>query len=292
MDFKKLLNEDTHKILSEESLNAIQEAYDTQVQASVTAALEEQDEQYAEKLKALVQKIDESHTAKLKKLVEALDKNNASKLMKVVKLFKRDSGKEADKFKAQIVESVSNYLDEYLEEVVSKKDFEKAIKNENAYQVLQKMREALAVDSVMMKESVKGAVIDGKSKIDEKNKENEALKKEIQTLKEQNEKLMVNMLLEEKTSKLPESKKRFMRKAMQDKPYKFIEENFDYTLNMFEKQEKAKLQTLKEEAESKRKVKPDVVPKQKVIEEKVNNNIEEQHGDMYIDVLSKTWNPK
>ncbi len=291
MDFKKLLNEDAQKILTEESLTAIQEAYDNQVQASVTAALEEQDEQYASKLKELVQKIDESHTTKLKKLVEALDKNNTSKLMKVVKLFKRDSGKQAEQFKMQLVESVSSYLDEYLNEVVSKEDFEKAIKNENAYKILGNLREALAVDSIMMKDSIKDAVLDGKKKLEEKSNEAEEIRKELQMIKEENEKLKIHMLLEEKTSKLSESKKRFMRKALQDKSYKFIKENFDYTLRMFEKQEKERLTTLKEEAVNKRQVKPDVVPKQKVIEEKVNNR-EEEHGNMYLDALSRTWEAK
>lgn len=99
------------------------------------------------------------------------------------------------------------------------------------------------------------------------------------------------MLLENKTAKLPESKKNFIRKALQDKSLKFIEENFDYTLRLFEKQETQKLAVLKEDALNKRTVKPDVVKIEKVIEEKVNNN-NDTHSDMYVDVLSKAWNSK
>jgi hypothetical protein len=80
------------------------------------------------------------------------------------------------------------------------------------------------------------------------------------------------MFLEAKTSKLPETKKNFLRKALQDKSLKFIEENFDYTLRLFEKQETSKLKVLKEEALQSRTVKPDVAPIQKVVAEKVNNN--------------------
>lgn len=108
---------------------------------------------------------------------------------------------------------------------------------------------------------------------------------------EENEKVKVKSLLESKTAKLPETKKNFVRKALQDKSLKFIEENFDYTVRLFDKQEKAKLETLKEEALNKREIKPDVVPFQKIIEEKVNTNVD-SYGDQYLDVLSKVWNPK
>jgi hypothetical protein len=95
-------------------------------------------------------------------------------------------------------------------------------------------------------------------------------------------------LLESKISKFPESKKGFLRRALSDKSVKFIEENFDYTVRLFDKQEKSKLQTLKEDAISKREVKPDFVPvakTEKVIEEKVNTTTSLK--DDYLSVLSR-----
>jgi hypothetical protein len=142
-----------------------------------------------------------------------------------------------------------------------------------------------------MNPSVKTAVLDGKSQIDKLTSENVELKKQYKALYESNQKTEVSMLLENKTAKLPESKKNFIRKALQDKSLKFIEENFDYTLRLFEKQETQKLAVLKEDALNKRTVKPDVVKIEKVIEEKVNNN-DDTHSDMYVDVLSKAWNSK
>lgn len=291
MILKNLLSEDVQKILSEDSLNAIQEAFDNKVKLTVEAALLEQDDLYAKKLETLVNSIDQDHTKKMKKLVEAVDKNNASKLVKIVKLYQQDSLKESVKFKNQLVNSISAYLDEYLNEAVDKKDFEQAVKNKTAFNVLENLRGVLAVGSVMMKESVKDAVLDGKSQIDKLQKENAELKTQFKALYEANQKTEVKALLEEKTAKLPEAKKNFIRKALQDKSLKFIEENFDYTLRLFERQEKSKLEVLKEEALNKRVVKPDVVPTQKIIEEKLNTN-DDTHGDMYIDVLSKAWTPK
>lgn len=177
MSLKNLLSEDVQNILSPESLDAIQEAFDKKVELSVEAALIEQDNLYAEKLETLVNAIDKDHTTKMKKLVEAVDKNNASKLVKLVKAFKRESVVESAKFKNQLVESISMYLDTYINEAIDKKDIEQAVKNKTAYNVLEKFRNALAVDSVLMKESVKDAVLDGKSQIDALQKENAELKK-------------------------------------------------------------------------------------------------------------------
>jgi hypothetical protein len=120
---------------------------------------------------------------------------------------------------------------------------------------------------------------------------NTELKTKLNKLTESYQKIEVKSLLEEKTAKLPETKKNFIRKALQDKSVKFINENFDYTLRLFDKQEKEKLVYLKEEAINNRSVKPDVVPKQKIVEESLNNNID-THGDMYITELSKTWGTK
>lgn len=120
---------------------------------------------------------------------------------------------------------------------------------------------------------------------------NTELKTKLNKLTESYQKIEVKSLLEEKTAKLPETKKNFIRKALQDKSVKFINENFDYTLCLFDKQEKEKLVYLKEEAINNRSVKPDVVPKQKIVEESLNNNID-THGDMYITELSKTWGTK
>lgn len=285
-NLKNLFSEDVQKILTDESLAAIESAFNEKVQINVEAALLEQDDMYAEKLKVLIGAIDKDHTTKLKRLVEALDKSSAAKFVKIVKLYERDSKKDFVKFKKRLVESISSYLEEYLSETVGKQEIAKAVKNTSAYNVLENMRKVLAVDSVMMKESVQEAVIDGKNQIDLLKQENAELKKQFKALYEQNQRTEVAALLESKVSKFPEAKKNFIKKALEDKSAKFINENFDYAVRLFDKQEKSKLQILKEDALEKRVVKPDFVQPQKtekVVEEKVNKNI-----SGYLDVLNKT----
>ena len=289
MSLKKLFTDDVQKILTEESLTAIQEAFDAKVNLNVETALLEQDAIYAKKLENLVTTLDKDRSRKLKRVVEAVDKNHGSKLINIVKKYERSGKQEAKVFKKQVVESVSAYLDEYLSESINSEDLAQAVKNKTAFDVLENLRNVLAVDSIMMKESVKSGILDGKNKMDKLIKENKELKQTFKALYEANQKTEVSMMLENKTSKLPESKKNFIRKALGDKSLKFIEENFDYTLRLFEKQEKVKLVSLKEEAINQRQVKPDVIPQQKVIVEKLNTS---EPTDMYVQELTRTWNAK
>jgi hypothetical protein len=288
-NLKNLFTEDVQKVLTDETLTAIEEAFNEKVDLNVESALLEQDEIYAGKLKTLIDTIDKDHTKKMKRLIEAVDKSNASKLVKIVKLYERDSKVDAKRFKKTLIESISTYLDEYLKESINAEDFSQAVKNKTAFNVLKNLQKVLAVDSAMIKESVQEAVIDGADQIATLKKENVELKKQFKSLYEQNQRTEVGSLLESKVSKFPESKKNFVKKALGDKSVKFIEENFDYTVRLFDKQEKSKLQTLKEEAISKREVKPDFVPQpkiQKVVEEKVNNTNSNLKND-YLAALSR-----
>jgi hypothetical protein len=286
---KQLFSEDVQKVLSEETLAAIEQAFNHKVDLSVEAALLEQDEIYATKLANLIESIDKDHTAKMKLIAESIDKSNAKKLQTLSKIYEKANKKEAAKFKAQLVESISSYLDEYLKESLDNLGIEEAVKNKNAYVVLENLRGVLAVDSAVMKDSIKDAMIDGKKQIDTLAKENVDLKKKYEALLEQHEKMKVTSILEEKTAKFSEDKKKFVRKALSDKSPKFIEENFDYVSRLFDKQDKSRRENLKEEAIKSRKVVPDFVASKvdkKVIEEKKSESVNPLEND-YLSVLSK-----
>lgn len=291
MSLKNLFSKEVQNILTQESVDAIENAFNKKVELAVESALQLQDDEYSDKLKKLIDVLDKDRTKKMKRVVEAVDKNNAAKLVKLVNLYERSSRKEAAKFKKQIVETVGLFIDEYISKAVNGQDIEQAVRNKTAYNILENIRNVLGVDLALMNSSIKGAVLDGKGKIDTLEEENTQLKNKLNKLTEAYQRIEVKSLLEEKTAKLPEAKKNFIRKALNDKSVKFINENFDYTLRLFEKQEKQKLATLKEEAINNRSVKPDVVPTQKIIEESLNNN-DDSHGDMYINELSKTWGTK
>jgi len=288
MKIKDLLNEDVVKIMSEDTLVAIQEAFDKKVELTTEAALVAQDELYAEKLDQLIKTIDRDHSVKMKRIVSAIDQDRTQKLLKVVKKYETALNEGSQGTVAHVVGAVSSYLDSFLEESFSKDDFSKAVKNTSAMNVLERLRNTLAVDSVMMKESVQEAVLDGKSKIDNLHNENVELKKQLRVLEENFNAVRVNALIEEKISKMSDDKKSFVRKTLKDKSFDFISENFDYVSRLFDKKEKEKIKSITEDAK-KRKIDVDFIPEQqKVVVESINNNNDDAY-DPYVSELAKVF---
>ena len=263
---KDLLPKELQDVLTEESVSIIETALKEKVELSVEAALTSQDELYAEKLEELVTRIDSDHTSKMHTVVEAVDKNNANKLVQVIRKYETELNEGASGFKDQLVESISSYIEEYIDEAMPVAAIEEATKNKTAYSVLTNLRSVLAVDSSLMSESVKEAIVDGKSQIDELRSEFAKIKQENEHLKEAYNKTSAKLVLEQKVSSYSDKKAVYLKKVLSDKSAKFITENFEYTARLFDKKEKEQMAVIREEAISNRTVKADAP---KIVEEKV-----------------------
>lgn len=257
MKVSTLLTDEAKQVLTEESLQAIEEAFTSKLELTVESALAQQDDLYASKLKQLISAIDKDHTTKLKRVVEAIDKNNTNKLVKVIKKYEAELTTEAKNFKETLVESISNYLEEFIDEAIPSEAITEATKNRTAREVLGNLRKVLAIDSALMSESVQDAVVDGKKQIDELSKRVEELTKENALIKESYFKTKSALILESKTSGLSDKKREYIKRVLGDKTPKFIEENFDYTLRLFDKKEQERINIIKEQAFNERKVKAD-----------------------------------
>jgi len=257
MKVSTLITDEAKKVLTEESLQAIEEAFTKKLDLTVESALAQQDDLYAKKLKQLISAIDKDHTTKLKRVVESIDKNNTGKLVKVVKKYEKELTNEANSFKETLVESISSYLEEFIDEAIPTEAISEATKNRTAREVLGNLRKVLAIDSALMSESVQDAVVDGKKQIDELTKKVEGLSKENALIKENYLKTKSALILESKTSSLSEKKREYIKRVLGDKSPKFIEENFDYTLRLFDKKEQERIDIIKEQAFNERKVKAD-----------------------------------
>jgi hypothetical protein len=268
---QELLPESLKEILTEDNVQSVEAAIKEKIELTVETALTNQDELYSEKLEELVGAIDKDHTSKLKRVVTAVDSNNAQKLVKVVKKYENDLNDSAGEFKTTLVESISNYLEEYIDETVPQRAIEEATRNRTATEVLSNLRKVLAVDSTLMSESVKDAVVDGKNQISELTYKLEEVEKENKQLLEAFKVTKAQLFLEQKTTGIAEKKKEYLIKVLGDKSPKFIEENFDYTARLFDKKEHEKLKIIKEEAFVKRKVKADA-PKVEISEKKIIRN--------------------
>lgn len=249
---KDILKEATQGMLTEESLDEIQGAFDQAVDEKVTLhvekALMEQDEDYSNKLTELLETIDTDHSAKLEKVVQAIDKNHAQKLATVVKHYTTQLTEAADDFSSEVVSKVSDYLDLYLEENVPAQEIAEAVKNKKAQGLLEQLRHTLGVDFALSQDTIKEAIIDGKNQISEATATNEQVAKENKELKESLQTVQAELILERKTAELPEAKKNYIVKVLGDKSPEFITENFEYTLKMFDKSEEERLEELQEEA--------------------------------------------
>jgi len=268
---KQLVPKEAAKVLTEDSVNTIEQAIKDKVELQVEVALTQQDDLYAEKLHELVTAIDKDHTSKLNRVVEAVDYNNANKLIKVIKRYENELNHKASGFKDTLVESISDYLEEYVDETIPAKAILEATQNRTAKEVLANLRKVLAVDSTLMSESVKEAVVDGKSQIDNLDQKVTKLEKENKQLKEAYTTTKADLILESKTAHLSGKKKEYMIRILSDKSPKFIAENYDYTERLFDKKERERISVIKEEAFTRRKVKADA-PRPKISEKKKVRN--------------------
>lgn len=271
-------------VLSEETLDTIEQAFNESVQTKaeelaqlrVEKALIEQDEEHSIKLEKLLEAIDADHTNKLKRVVGALDKNHAQKLVALVEKFRNEIDGDAKMFKESLVDNISNYIDLYIEKAIPTESIEEAVKNKHAMTVLESLRKSLSIDNALSNTQVREAVIDGKRQIDEASERMAELEKENNLLKEQTAEKDAKILIEQLTEGLPSVKKRHIEKVFTGKSVEFINENFNYTLDMFDKSETDKLNTLKESATAGKKIadRP-VSEKKQVVKESVETQIEQ-----------------
>jgi hypothetical protein len=247
-----VLKEATKDILSPESLTAIEKTFNEQVETKVALhvekALNEQDADYTSKLQKLLEAIDADHTKKLNKVYNAVCENHAAKLQGIVNKYEAALNTEAVGFKNTLVENLSKYIDLYIDEKIPAAAINEAVKNKRAVSVLNGLREALAVDSVVSNSSVKEAVIDAKGQINEATQKLDTVLSENAALKSQLDKLNTNTFLTAKTEGMEESKKSALIKILGNKPYEFVKENFEYTSKMFEKTEAERIEAITQEA--------------------------------------------
>jgi len=265
-DISTILKEATKDILSEESLKAVSEAVEAKVNLAVEAALVQQDEEYSSKLEKVLEAIDADHTAKLTKIVARIDEVHASqfqkalnkidvdhsfKLKKLIGLYENALKGGADEFKKSVVDNVSSYLELYLDKAIPSEQIAEATQNTRNTKIIDEIKRLVSLDETFVNENVKEALVDGKKQIDEANARAAQAAKNAQLLSEKVEKLETSLLLEKKVSTLPANKRNYVQRVLAEKSAQYINENFNYVLEMYDKREEENLQTLKESTKPK-----------------------------------------
>lgn len=283
----QVLKEATQGLLTDESLSAIENAFTQAVndktQLHVEQALVKQDEEYASKLKGLLEAIDTDHSQKMIRIAEAIDQNNAKKLTHVVNRYRKALYTEAKTFEKQLVKMISVYMEKYLDASIPKNSINEAVRNRQAYVVLENLRRTLAIDSSLMKESVREAVVDGKKQINEAHNELENLRLQNEELQRRLDRSNAELVFEQKTAHLSDKKRNYARKVLSGKSAQFIAENLDYTIGLFEKSEQERVDVLKEQAMFQTTANEETP----IIVEQTRSTIVEESGDTVSNYLSE-----
>ena len=245
MSIKELIKNIDPEVITEETATVIAEAFEKAVEEKskqraeleVQNALLKIDEEHAAKLQKLIDAIDLDHTNKLQQVVAAINENHATKLTKIIKKYDGMVEERAQQFSSKLVGEISNYLDLYLEKTIPSFQLEEAIANTYAKDTLAKIKKIISIDPEYINENVKEALVTGKKAIDElKTQLNESVKDNIR-INQELKNAKATLVLEEKTKDLPSRKKEYVTRLLGNKDASYIEENFNYVVEMFEKDE-------------------------------------------------------
>ena len=251
-DITTLLKEATKDLLSEQTLGDIKAAFDAAVDGAVRIhvekALQEQDEDYSGKLEKLLEAVDADHTNKLERVVEAIDISHSSKLNQIVEAYEAQISGDAASFKDSLVTNLDKYLELYLEEKIPTKMVQEAVENTRSAKLLAEVRTLLGVDMAMASESIREAVLDGQTIIEDYKKSLASIQKQYKSLNENFQSQSAELILEKSSAELPDNKKSYMKKMLSGKSADYITENFNYVLDLFDKKEEDRLDILKEQA--------------------------------------------
>lgn len=247
-DIKQLLKEATKDLLTAETLTAIEEAVNTKAdekaKLQIEAALVAQDEKHSQMLTSLMEKMDTDYTNKLRKLIDRVDESYAAKLLKVKGIYDAKVSKlntqlneSAEKYINTLNSRIDTFLEFKLNEIVPEIKLNEAVENVRAVKILEQIRSLVGINESDVSSEVKAAMIDGKKQIDESKSQLDAVIRENTELKQKITQKEADLLLEQKTVKLPLKKRNYVKKAFEGKDATFINENFDYVSKMFDSEE-------------------------------------------------------
>ena len=254
---QKVLEQVGNDILSADDKKAITEAFETVVTAKVDdrveleirEALQQVDEEHAKKLETLLEAIDNDHTSKLVAVLQRIDEDHTAKLYNVIKRYEKILKEEAIKFRDSFSDEVSNYLELYLDRTVPAQQIAEATQNTTARKMIDQIKKIVAVDKTFINENVREALMDGKNTID-------GLKAELNKTIQENVKInkafgqtRTALILEKNTMSFPKEKRNFVMRVLSDKNPDYVKENFNYVVEMYNRDEQDNRQVIREEVQ-------------------------------------------
>jgi hypothetical protein len=237
MNITEILKQAGGDILTEDTLNAISEAFNAEVDRRVNDKIElERDniritlnEEHGVKMQRILEHIDDSHSAAFKQAINKLNSHRKGQLKKAITHYESKIQKDrklAVEHVQNLTRKISQYLDEYLDEKVPSDLLQEAAKNKHVEILLEKVKNVVGVDEVFSNKKIKGLIDKTKTKALHLEEENKKLKREKLIRESRN-------ILESKTKNLPDDMTEFLVRRLAGKSPKYILENFDYVKRMY-----------------------------------------------------------
>jgi hypothetical protein len=285
---KNVISEETATAIVEAFENTVNEKVESRLKLELESALASQDVDHANKLEKLLEAIDNDHTNKLRQVVEAINVDHTTKLNKLSNFYKKALHEKAENFSKKMINEVSLFLDVALDKAIPQNQLQEAVTNTYARTQLDKIRQIVGIDPESVDSGIKSAINEGKKAIDELNSklnesylENEALLEKLKSAES-------TLIVENKTKGMPTAKKDFIVKLLNDKDSSYIEENFNYVVEMFERSEIDTASELVKEAKLSAKTRDAKVPTSSVVTESVTETNWNNPVSGYLSELKKT----
>jgi len=243
MKITELLND--VDALTDEAKQSITKVFESALETKVEErsqlvakqAVSELDEKHTVQLEKLLEAIDKDHADKFEKAVTRIDEDHTAKLQKVVAHYESMLTADAKALRDELSEDISNFLDLYLEKLIPAEDIKTAVANTNAKRLVDSVKQIIGIDEEYITGNIREALQDGKSQIDSLHgKLNQTLKENID-LKKQVDIREAAVLLSEKTEDMPRVKREYIYKLLESKSPSYIKDNFNYVVEMFERED-------------------------------------------------------
>lgn len=284
-----VLTEEVKTSIADTFNTTVNEKVESQVQIVVENELGKMDADHMAKLQKLVEAIDEDHTAKFKVVVEKIDAAHTAKLQKIIEKYENELKEGADKLRGELISKMSNYLDLYLAETIPDTQLKEAVENIRARKMLAEIKKIVAIDPEFISENFKEALKDGHDTIEKLREDLNSKIKESVDINQQLVNTKAQLVMEQKTRDLPEEKKAFISKLLEGKKPEEIEANFQFVLEMYEREEVEKTAVITESAKNKSQTFTQKIdaPKSTIIESVDQTQVEETSVDGYLAELKK-----
>ena len=278
-----IFTESLVKQITDMYTEAVKAEVDAKVDLVVTNELEKMDEEHAKQLDTLMDNMDKDHLAKMKTIVESMDSSYTEKLMKVAEKYEVELGENANVLREHLENTISNYLELYLDKAFPAETVKEAVANTKATKTLARIRDVVGIDSEYIGESVKTAVTEAHDTI-------ASLKAEVAKTLEENAKLKIeygktksSLVLEQKMRGFDAAKRDYITRKLGDKSESDVTANYGFVLEMYEKDELDRRDAVRSRTEPKTQTmsnKIDTPANKRAINENVEDSDTSPNGDL------------